>query len=105
MDFFGFLVYVNVNLINQVNRKYLDYANFECRKRLIHNLVENCNEDINGNEMIYNVTLNNHERVCKSCTIHIVLLIIFFMIIMGTGSVCIFLYWNVIKNCFNTLSC
>ena len=26
--------------------------------------------------MIYNVTLNNYERVCKSCTIYIGLIII-----------------------------
>ena len=38
-------------------------------KDLIEKLVDKCNEDINGNEMIYNTTLN--EKVCNSCTIYI----------------------------------
>ena len=32
--------------------EYLDYKNCNCRKRLIDKLVEECNENINGNEMI-----------------------------------------------------
>ena len=32
--------------------EYLDYANCKCRKRLIDKLVQECSEDINGNEMI-----------------------------------------------------
>ena len=72
--------------------KYLDYANFKCRERLIDKLVEECIEDINGNEMIYNVTLNGHEKVCNSCTIYIVLLIISSITLMGIGSVYIYFY-------------
>ena len=45
-------------------------------KRLIDTLVEKCSEDINGNEIVYNATLNDHGGVWKSCTICIVLLII-----------------------------
>ena len=56
--------------------EYLDYANCKCRKRLIDKLVEECSEDINGNKRIYNVTLNDHKKVCNSCTIYIVLSII-----------------------------
>ena len=47
--------------------KCLDYANCKCRKRLIDNLVGECNEDISENELIYNKTLN--EKVCNSWTI------------------------------------
>ena len=32
--------------------EHLDYANCKCRKRLIDKLVQECSEDINGNEMI-----------------------------------------------------
>ena len=39
--------------------------------------------------MIYNATLNDHQRLYKSCTVYITLLIIIFIIIMGTGSVSI----------------
>ena len=42
--------------------QYLDYATCECRKRLIDKLVEECSEDINGNEMIHNVVLNDHKK-------------------------------------------
>ena len=60
--------------------EYLDYENCECRKRLIDKLVEECNEDINGNEVIDNTTLN--EEICNSCTIYIVLFVIAFLIII-----------------------
>ena len=43
--------------------KYLDCANCNCRKRLIDKLVEECREDINGNKMNHNVTLNDHRKV------------------------------------------
>ena len=82
---------------------YLDYINCQCRKRLIDKLVDECSEDINGNKMIYNVTLNDHENVYKSCAICIILLARTFIIIMGTGSACIYFYWHMIKNCFNKL--
>ena len=54
--------------------KYLDYANYancKCRKRLFDKLVELSIEGINGNEIIYNMTLNDHEKVHNSCTIYI----------------------------------
>ena len=39
-------------------REYLDYKNCKCKKRLIDKLVEGCSENIDGNEMHYNETLN-----------------------------------------------
>ena len=47
--------------------------------------------------MIYNATLNDHQRLYKSCTVYITLLIIIFIIIMGTGSVSMYFYWHTIK--------
>ena len=38
--------------------EYLYYKNCKCRKRLIDKLAEECSENIAGNEMIYNETLN-----------------------------------------------
>ena len=38
--------------------EYLDYKNCKCRKKVINKLTEECNENINGNEMLYNETLN-----------------------------------------------
>ena len=60
--------------------EYLDYENCKYRKKLVDRLVEECSENIDGNKMIYNGTLNGYENICNSCTVHIVLLIIFFMI-------------------------
>ena len=42
--------------------QYLDYEYCKCRKKLIDKLVEKCSEDIDQNEMIYNVTLNGHKK-------------------------------------------
>ena len=35
-------------------------------KKIVDKLVEECNENIDGNEMIYNETLNDYEKVCNS---------------------------------------
>ena len=66
--------------------EYLDYKNCKCRKKLIDKLLEECSENIDGNEMIYNGTLNDYENVCNSCTIHTVLFVIAFLIIIGISS-------------------
>ena len=51
---------------------YLDYAHCKCRKRLI---------DIDGNKMVYNVTLSGYEGICKSFKLYMVLIIITLIII------------------------
>ena len=53
---------------------YLDYKNCKCRNKIVDNLVEECSENSYENEMIYNETLNaiplnDHKKVCSSCTI------------------------------------
>ena len=63
-------------------REYLDYKNCKCRQRIIDKLVEECSENINGNEMPYNetlnaVSLNIYKNVCNSCMVYIVLFVIF----------------------------
>ena len=74
--------------------KYLHHEKCKCRKNLIYELVEECSEDIDGNEMIDNVTLNDYERVCNGCTIYIVLLIliIFFVKRISISSAFIYFY-------------
>ena len=62
--------------------EYLDYKNCKCRNKLVDKLVEECIENIDGNEMLYNETLNtipvnDYKKVCGSCTLHIVLCSIF----------------------------
>ena len=62
-------------------REYLDYKNCECRKRIIDKLVEKCSENIDGDKMPYNETLdviplNAYKKVCSSM-VYIVLFIVF----------------------------
>ena len=39
-------------------REYLDYENCKCREKTVNKLVEECSENIDENEMIFNETLN-----------------------------------------------
>ena len=50
----------------------LDYENCKCRKRLIKKLAEKYSENIDGNTMLYNKTLDDHENVPNSCRIYLV---------------------------------
>ena len=61
-------------------------------KKLIDKLVEECSEDIDGNEMIYNTTLNDYVNLCNSCTIYTALLVIAFLIIIGISNA--FVYFH-----------
>ena len=67
--------------------EHLDYENCKCRKKLIDKLVEECNTEIDGNEMIY----NDYGSVCNSFTIYI-LFVIAFLIIVGISAF-IYSYW------------
>ena len=76
----------------------LDYKNCKCRKRLIDQLVEECSENINGSEMIYNGTLNaiplnDYRKICNSCTVYIILLAIFFIISISISSIFIYTWY------------
>ena len=62
--------------------EYLDYKNCKCRKRIIDKLVEECRENIDGNEMLYNETLdviplNLYKKVFSSYMVYIVLFVVF----------------------------
>ena len=52
--------------------EYLGYNYFKRRKRLVDKLVEECNENIDEeelhpNKMIYNSTLHDYEKISSSC--------------------------------------
>ena len=55
-------------------------------------LVEEYNENTDGNEMVFNATLNYHKK-CNSCTIYIVLFVIAFLIISDISSVYFHFNW------------
>ena len=77
--------------------EYLDYANCKCRKRQIDKLVEEYSEDINENELhsneLISVALNDYKNVCGSCTIYVVLLVIFFRISISISNAFIYFHW------------
>ena len=62
--------------------EYLDNKNCKCRKRIIDKLVEECSENIDRNEMLYNETLyviplNVYKKVYSSCVVYTVLFVAF----------------------------
>ena len=73
--------------------EYLDYE-----KGQIDRLVEECSENIDENEMIYNATLNDYGKVCNSCTIYRALLVIFFIISISISSAFIYFHWCLKKD-------
>ena len=64
--------------------EYLDYKNCSCRKKIIDKLVEECSENIDGNEMLYNETLDvistSDNKTCDSCVVYIILFSVFSII-------------------------
>ena len=81
--------------------EYLDYKNCKCRKIIIDKLIEEGSENIDGNEMLYNKTLNvipldviplnDYKKVGSSCTIYIVLFAVF--LITSICICCVFIYF------------
>ena len=77
--------------------EYLDYKNGKCRNKLVDKLVEECCENIDGNKMLHNETLdvipfNGYKKVHNSCTMYIVLFAVFLI-----TSICIssfFIYFH-----------
>ena len=78
--------------------EYLDYKNCRCRKIILGELVEEYTENVYENAMIYNETLNDHKKVCSSCTLHIVLFVIFLVTSTIISSVFVYFHWFLKKN-------
>ena len=57
--------------------------------------------NIDENEMIYNDTLKDYKKVCGSCTLYIVLFVLFFVTRLVISSVLIYLQWYLKKNITN----
>ena len=82
--------------------EYLDYKNCKCRNKLGHKLVEECSENIDGNKILHNETLNviplnDYKKVCNSCSIYPVLFAVFFISSICTSSVFIYFQWYLKK--------
>ena len=77
--------------------EYLDHKNCKCRKRLIDKLVKECSQNIDGNKMIYDstlnaISLNDCRKISNLCTGYIVLLAIFLIIVISIS--CFFNYFR-----------
>ena len=79
--------------------EYLDYKNGKCRKKIIDKLTEECSENINGNEMLYNETLDiissSDNETSNSCIVYIIL---FSMFLIISISMAIYAYFFVYLN-------
>ena len=74
----------------------LDYANCKCRKSLIDKLIEKCSENIHEKELHSN-EINDYEKICSSCGVYIVLLVLFFMLSISISSIFICFHWYLKK--------
>ena len=77
--------------------EYLDYEDCKCRNSIVDKLVEQCTKIVDGNEMLYNETLNtisSNESFsdCVSCTTYTVLFAVFLIISVIIGSVFYYFY-------------
>ena len=77
--------------------EYLDYANCKWKKRLIDKLVEECSENIHEKELHLSET-NDYEKICGSCSVCILLLVVFFILSISISSVFIYFYWYLKKS-------
>ena len=62
--------------------EYLDYKNCKCRKKIVDKLVEECSKNIDENETLDIISLNAiplnvYKKVCSSCMVYIVSLVVF----------------------------
>ena len=64
--------------------EYLDYKNCRCRKKIIDKLVEECSENIDGNEFLCNETLDivssSDNKTSGSCVVYVILFSVFLII-------------------------
>ena len=87
--------------------EYLDYKSCKCRKRIIDKLVEECSENIDGNEMLYNksldvISLNVYKKVCSSYMVYSVSFVVFLITRICTCFVFIYFYWYLRKDNIST---
>ena len=88
--------------------EYLDYKICKCINKLLDKLVEECSKNIDGNKMLHNealnvipfdvIHLNDYKKVCGSCTLYIVLFVIFLVISICISGAFIYFHWYLKKD-------
>ena len=65
------------------------------KKEIAGELIEEYSKNIDENEMVYNETLNVSlsDYKCNSCTLYIVLFVIFLVTSRVIGTVFVYFYW------------
>ena len=58
---------------------------------------EECDEDIDGNKMVYNATLYDYAKSCRSRSRYVILLIIAFVLVIIGISEAYFKFFNVVS--------
>ena len=79
--------------------EYLDYENCKCIKKLIDKLVDECTKTVEEvKPAIITLAENENSYKCSSCTVYIVLMIVFFTIFTGITIYFVYYNWSLIKN-------
>ena len=79
----------------------LHYKNCKCRKKLVAPLIEECAKTVEVKIAKINLAKNENENSCKysSCTVYIVLLLIFFTInVSGIVTYYVYSHWDLKKD-------
>ena len=79
--------------------EYLDSENCKCRKKLVPPLFEECTETVEEVRLAkITHAKNENSYKCSSCTVYIVLMIVFFTIFTGITIYFVYYNWSLIKN-------
>ena len=70
----------------------LDYEYYNCRKKLVDKLVEECTETVEE------VNHNESKQKCNSCTLYIVLFSTIFTAIIGIATYFVYSHWCLKKD-------
>ena len=83
--------------------EFLDYKNCKCRKKKFDKLLDECSENIDGNKMLFNetlntillnsISLNDYKKVFGSCTLYIVLFAVFLVTSIVISTVFTYFGW------------
>ena len=84
--------------------EYLDHENCKCRKKIVHKIVDECDETVEEVKLAKITSAkNNKKRKCSPCTLYNVLFSILFTINVGIGIYFTYFYWY-LKKIFHVLS-
>ena len=82
----------------------MDYENCKCRKKLIDKLIDECTETIEEVKLAeITFAKNKNEKKYSSCTVHIILMTVIFIIFTGITIYFVYYNWPLTKNNFSCI--